>query len=272
MTGGVNAWRTDPRLHCWTRCFEIGLYTRPNVFCIESVTRAFTAGREFMDGLAERALENGYAVTHLMVDGKWHGLAQKRKRYFFVAHNVGLSFPAPNFAPPKTVGEVLEDLDDPGVVNVFKDPLQQELVPKLKQGEQLRRIWEEEKRRREGPEENWERIKAGVKGRPRMFVHRLKEDEPMGTITGDYFIHPTEDRYLGSRELKVLNGYPADYWFEGNPKASGSLIARGVCPPVGEYVSRAARTAIEQSRPVELKTQIVDYQKPPKELQAASSL
>lgn len=269
MTGGADAWRRDPRLQCWRDCFNLAMYARPKVYVCESVTRAFTAGREFMEELASQAKEQGYAVTHLTIDAQWHGLPQRRKRYFFVAHRVGLQFPQPNWAPPKTAAEALAEVDDPGPVSEIKDPLQRELLPKLEPGKPLRVIWEEVKRQREGPEENWERITAGVKGRPRMFLHRIHPDRPIGTITGDYFIHPHEDRFLGMKELRWLNGIPTDYWLEGDPKAHASLIARGVAPPVAEYVARAARNAIEVNAPQEPLVRHVDYMEPPQGLFAA---
>jgi DNA (cytosine-5)-methyltransferase 1 len=266
MRSGGSAWRTDPRLHCWTRCFDAALYARPHIYACESVVRAYTAGREFMVGLQERALEAGYSVTHLLVDATWLGVPQRRKRYFFVMHDRKISWQAPNWSPPKTVGETLADVTHPGPVSPISDPLHLELVKKLEPGKALRPLWEQRMRDTVGPEAVWPRNQYGVAGRPRLFVHRVHGDRPMGTLTGDYFIHPTEDRFLGMNELKVLNGFPEDYAFEGRPGCWASLIARGVCPPVASWLAQNVKNTLLYGVPESGGVYEVDFREPPKHI------
>ena len=265
MRGGRDAWKSDPRLSCWRACFGAFRYTQPDAYACESVTRAFTAGREFMDELAAAAVELGYSVTHLLIDAQYLGVPQRRKRYFFVAHKYEINWVNPNWAPPMTVWEALADVDHPGEVLEIKNESQRNLIPLLKPGEALRPLWEQH-----NPEETWERTSFGVKGRPRMFVHRVEGDKPMGTITGDYFIHPTEHRFMGGRELRRLNGFPLDYRFEGRPQYHASFLARGVCPPVGEWLARNIRAGIERGQPIDQpRVRTVDLSRPPPELKMA---
>jgi site-specific DNA-cytosine methylase len=270
MRGGGNAWRTDPRLSCWHNCFSVFEQVQPDFYVVESVVRAFTAGREFIDGFVQRAAdEYGYSATHVLIDGQNHGIAQIRKRYFLVLHKKDFHPMAPNWGPAKTAREALAEVgDDKGWIETVTDPVQKKMIPALPQGKPLRPIWEQMMRETVGPEESWPRSSSGVKGRPRLFLHRVKPDSPIGTITGAYFIAPDEDRMLGTRELQHLNGFPLDYRFEGHPRGWPSLIARGVSPKVASYladnIARSIRTGKNELANPEMK--IVDYRSPPEEV------
>lgn len=269
MRGGGDAWRRDPRQSCWWNCFDVFKEIQPTIYAVESVTRAFTAGREFVDQFVELAKPMGYSATHVLLDAKWLGVPQTRKRYFLVLHKNEFSLPAPNWGPPKTAAEALTEVDDPGFIGQLTDPVQLEMLPKLKHGQAMRPLWERRMRETVGPEESWPRSANGVKGRPRLFLHRIDPNKPLGTITGDYFVHPNEDRMIGMNELKHFNGYPVDYMFEGHPRYWPSLIARGVSPTVAEYLARALKDSI-LGRPINEPTlTIADIQNPPKELNLA---
>ena len=263
MRGGRDAWKTDPRRSCWVNCFGVLKLAKPDVFCIESVTRAYTAGREFIDDFVRQAHELGYSATHLLIDAKYLGVPQRRKRYFMMFHNKKLSFQTPNWGPPTTVFEALATVSSPGPVLDVKDEVQRKLIPELKPGDALRPLWEDWMRKNVGPEDTWPRTPFGVKGRPRMFVHRVEGDKPMGTITGDYFIHPTEHRFLGANELKVLNGIPEDFKYEGLPQYWGSFIARGVCPPVGSWLASSVKQSLDMDIPESGETHVVNLMEPP---------
>lgn len=265
MRGGGQAWRTDARLSCWHNCFDVFKQLQPEFYVVESVTRAFTAAREFIDGFVEQAAEMGYSTTHLLVDARWLGVAQIRKRYFMIMHKNRLQVSSPNWADPITAAEALAEVPDPGFVSEIKDPVQRKMMLTLPQGTPMRPLWEKNMRETVGPEDTWPRNSSGVAGRPRLFLHRVKADKPIGTITGDYFIHPTEDRMLGMTELAHLNGFPQDYRFEGHPRAWPSLIARGVSPKVAEYLARniahSIRTPIPQR---EVGVNVIDFREPPR--------
>lgn len=266
MRGGGQAWRTDPRLSCWHNCFSVFEQIQPEFYVVESVTRAFTAAREFIDGFVERAGALGYSATHLLVDARWHGIPQIRKRYFMVLHKNQFQLNAPNWAPPMTAAEGLRECPDPGFVSEVRDPIQKQMILTLPQGTPLRPLWEKKMRETVGPEHVWPRNASGVAGRPRLFLHRIREDAPIGTITGDYFIHPHENRMLGMTELMHFNGYPQDYKFENHPRYWPSLIARGVSPKVAEYIAGNIARSIEHRRPKDdVTVEIKDFRQPPAE-------
>jgi hypothetical protein len=163
-----------------------------------------------------------------------------------------------NYGPPTTVWETIGHMTKkPGHVTPVKPADHLRLIRRLPQGEALRHLWEEE-----NPPETHVRASYGVMGRPRMFVHRLYADRPMGAITGDYFIHPFQDRFLGKDELKVLNSFPDDWQFAGKPHGWASEIARGVCPSVAEFIARHAARAIREGGEDRGNTYLVDLRTP----------
>lgn len=253
MRGGGDAWKTDKRLKCWRNCFVAFEAIQPKVFAIESVVRAYTAARSFVGELEEMAHQMGYAVTHLLVDAQNHGMAQKRKRYFFIAHKVKLDFPAPD-EDTLCVYDLLRNVEDPGYIPIWKNPVHEALIPFLPHKFSFRKIWEEYY----SIEGRGTNAQGGVTGRPRIFIHRVHGDGLIGTITGDYFIHPSLDRFMGINELKVLNGFPEKYWLEGNPSSHFSLLSRGVCPPVAEWLARHVARCIDKDEAWEDKQQTID--------------
>lgn len=255
MRGGTNAWKTDPRLKCWKECFVAFEALQPTVFAVESVVRAYTAGEPFIRGLEELVHQMGYSTTHVFVDAKNFGMAQKRKRYFFVAHKVEMDFDRPTYLHP-VVNDILATVTDPGYIPRWKDKSHEALVPFLPSHASFRAMWEE----LYDSSECERNAQGGVVGRPRIFIHRVDGEDLIGTITGDYFVHPTEDRFLGMNELKVLNGFPQDYWLEGPPGGHASLLARGVCPDVAEWLAGRARAAVDRGVPIgEPTSQEVDW-------------
>jgi len=62
-----------------------------------------------------------------------------------------------------------------------------------------------------------------------------------------------------------MAGFPVDYKWEGPPSSIGSQIARGVMPPVAEYVARIIKESIEvKDKPFE-EHMIVDFRKQPEQ-------
>ena len=131
-----------------------------------------------------------------------------------------------------------------------------------KQGESLRTTWE-----RYNPPETWVRggMRGGVKGRPQFMKWRLSTAKICPVIAGGFYIHPTEDRLFGHKELAYLAGFPVDYKFEGPAGSIGSQIARGVMPPVAEYVARIVKESIElKDKPIH-KMMTIDFRKQPEQ-------
>jgi len=73
---------------------------------------------------------------------------------------------------------------------------------------------------------------------------RLWWDRPAITITAyarnpasGRFVHPEQDRGLSVREAALLQGYPADYWFDGTLDQRFRQIGNAVPPPFAAYLA-----------------------------------
>ena len=265
---GASAWKNDPRIECWRNSFNLLKELRPSAIAIESVPRVYSknGGYPMIMELTKEAHKLGYQTTHFLIDGQFTGLNHSRKRFFFIATKYNLNPFKLNFAPSPTTGEVLKSFkeehgDDAG--HIFKmTESEKPYLKHCKQGESLRTTWE-----RFNPPETWVRggMRGGVKGRPQFMKWRLSTAKVCPVIAGGFYIHPTEDRLFGHKELAYLAGFPHDYKWEGPVGSIGSQIARGVMPPVAEYVARIVKESIvNKDKPVE-QHMTVDFRKQPEQ-------
>jgi DNA (cytosine-5)-methyltransferase 1 len=252
-------WRTDPRIFCARKHFGLLEELRPSFWAWESVPRAFSAGRELVDEFTERAVKMDYSVTYLLHNAMYLGLAQNRPRFFFVAHRYKFDVPRVSFAP-LNCGELLRKMNYIGEIDLHFPEHLARLIPSLRPGKQLRECWEEA-----NPAEGREKNHLGqIKGRPSFAEgYRLDPDKPSNTIAGFRLVHPSEDRLLTTREMAALCGFPADYEFVGTPTAIRALIARGVCPPVGEWLAGMVAEGVRKKKPTSGIVRLVDFRQPP---------
>lgn len=240
--GHADNWRRDPRTDCIRDAVDVAVRVRPRTFALESVTRLYTHASELVHEQVAKLLAVGYGVTHLLINAGWHGAPQTRRRYFLLGHLEPLAFERLNYAPPDTVDEVLGTVEDPGWIPPAR-PEVSRLAARLQPGEGLRGLWE-----RENPPETHVRGPNGVVGRPRMMEGRMRGDRPAGVFFGDFYWHPREARRLGLNEAKALCGFPADYQF-ARPAAAFSEMARGVMPPVADWLARQVKRSLEGDYP-----------------------
>lgn len=263
---GKDKWKTDDRVNCTVRHFELLEKLQPTVWATESVTQAYSKGQEFLRGLEARALALGYNVYYVLHDTKWHGVAQSRKRFFMVCSKVAIGWPAPNWAPPMTVPECLKEVTptrldwtvkiEPLVAKWLKDTYFE-----MPAGEKVRDYWE-----RFVPKDQWQYAEDGhVIGRPSFGHRRLPIDKPADAFVGYALIHPTEPRFITVNEGAALCGFPPDYEIVANaPGAAFSLIARGVCPPIGSWLAGIVAEAIKKGTKLERPTVAhVELREPP---------
>jgi site-specific DNA-cytosine methylase len=180
----------------------------------------------------ETCLRYSYQVTYLVINTKHLGIPQDRKRVFIVAHRVKLQT---NFAwkvEGPTLGEVLDEVLDFEEVNL--NQLQTDLLPRLKQGEKMRKIFQET-------------YGDNVKGKPSLFRKRLDRDKlcPVIQTHADYF-HPTEHRLINPSEAAALCGYPLDYVFVGGQSDRFQQVGAAVLPCAGEFMARVAKLSLEK--------------------------
>lgn len=257
-------WRTDPRVDCTRRHFDLLRKLRPKVWVWESVDQTFKDGRELIDELASEAISLGYAVTLFVFDGKYLGLPQRRKRFFFIAHRVKLNLEPPDWSTT-TCDQALRGINDIGDPYPATEALTRRLgwlLPHCEPGSDLRKTFDRyHEQNNLTPSVN---AQGHVAGRPGFLVRRCKAGDVAPTVLHE-LVHPTEHRFLTLREIAALCGYPPDFQL-APPASSMNEFSRAVMPPVAEYLARQVARAIEDDEPVTRpSTMVVDYRRPPGE-------
>lgn len=265
MKNGADNWRTDPRLSCWTRTFDL-IRLKPKMMVIESVPSMASAKKAlpFILDLAREARRRGYCSTLMHHDGGLFGLPHHRKRFFFIVHKTKLTWPKVTKRKVPTVGEVVGQVTDPG----YATPMAKDHV-KVYHALKIGKVRDGNG----GFYPKYERFKTawcrifnepatgpcGRKGRP-LFMHtRLHTHRPMNAFVGNYYFHPTSPRHLGVNEMKALCGYPVTYKIAARPGKTATLLAQAVLPPVGEWVGKMAKMTFElDAKPNQLTVQDVD--------------
>jgi site-specific DNA-cytosine methylase len=273
LTGGKDNWQTDPNTGFTRQHFSMLAKHDPKIWVTESVPQAATHGRAMLQDMAEQARVAGYAATLCFIDVKFLGMAQQRRRVFFVLHRIEVDFVPPD-KQPRPLGDLLSEFEpyggrSPGYV--FESKLQS-LFPQIPEGGTLRQVWE-----REGKPGRW---------RPRFVDHRLYWDRPSGTVFGyvpPAFIHPKLDRYLGVNELSMLCGFPDDFQWRADwklPKKHLEMtddqlaeavaqreahntilqIAKTVTPPAADWLAENLANSVAANRPIEKPYfRVIDY-------------
>ena len=248
-------WRDDARVDCTRVCFGLLEALQPKIWVWESVPRALTAGREFVDELARRALDLDYSVTYLLHDARWCGAPQKRQRFMFVAHRIELDVDWPIEGTQTAADEVLRKMNNVGEADVTLPDALMRLLPLTTDKKSLRDVWDEL-----NPDPVVS-ARGTRTGRPSFGYRRCGRGVPARTVAGYAIVHPTEDRLLTTKEEAALCGFPPDYEFVGS--GVSSQIARGVCPPVGEWLARGAARSLAAGKPTSGKLEIVDLRESP---------
>lgn len=254
------SWKSDLRVSCTREHFGLLEALRPKVWMWESVTAAATRGRDLVDELSSRALELGYSVTEVFHDAKDLGTPQTRKRWFMVAHRIEVDFPESALLPEVSAVEALSRVRPvgPPAYDSGSNSSFDEHLPMVKPGQRLRDYQE----RHLVPRGGWEVKPNGhFKGRVGFGHVRLKDSGPATATVGYSMVHPTEHRFLSVNEVQALAGFPQSYRFPGAARGADQLdlIARGVCPPVGEWFARRVAEAVARDAAVEEpKVSVVD--------------
>lgn len=228
-------WKEDPRVACVRRTFGLLKELKPKVLAIESVRPFFTKGREMVDELAQEANRQDYQATVLYVNASNHGVAQHRPRLFLIFSKYQLPWEVPK-TPQVRVGDVLSKKFR-SHTPIRLGPQYDEVVKHTRQGERVANVFNRLNKRKVALAKK-KKVKVVV-GRPSFQLQRLPWDGYCSVLTGDCRkIHPKENRMITVEEAAALSGFPKDYQFSGSVSNQTSEIAKGVMPPVGEYLAK----------------------------------
>lgn len=238
-------WRTDARVDCCRRCFDLVDPVQPLVFSWECVARAAQAA-DFQRDRVRFCWERGYDVHALLFDGADAGLASRRRRFFFVASRVALEFEAPSVGA-RTPRQVWEGLDPGPVVPLGKN--EQRVIEAMPPGRgQLSKSFTS----LIAKVENGYRPGQKMAGRPSFMHRRLAWDEPSFTVAGgQHLYHPEEPRSLTVAEQAALLGYPRGYEFVGRPTAQYAQIGKAVTPPAAKWLADNVMRGLVRGEPTD---------------------
>lgn len=245
------SWKTDPRVSCTRRHFSLLAALSPKVWAWESVTQAPDKGKELVDELSDEAITNGYSVTQLFHDAKYMGTPQTRKRWFLVAHRVEIDLSLSHLLPEMDAVKVLSKIKPKGppAYDSGGNASFDEHLPSIPPGTRLR-AWQEANL---VPKGGWVVKSNGhFKGRVGFGHVRLKSRGPASATVGYSMVHPIDHRFMSLNEVQAVAGFPQSYQFTGSTNGAKDLdyIARGVCPPVGEWLARRVAQAVRDDVPV----------------------
>lgn len=233
---------------------------RPRAWVTESVSNIVTRGRKVLDDLTRRILDLGYHATWLIHDAQWLGVPQRRKRFFLIATDYAFDVDESKIIWRQiTASEALDGIEDPGVE--YLDGLKTyDFLEQVPPGGKLRETFE-----KLVPEEKRRRNKHGhVIWRPPFAYRRLHPDKP-SLVVFNAIVHHREHRFLSTKELGVLCGYPEDYGFPNiQNKSIHNVIGQGVCPPVAEWLGKELLRCQQRDQQLLMPSmQVIDISKPP---------
>lgn len=244
----TGTWKVDERINCTLKHFSILEELQPKVWVWESVERAWSVGREFVEDLVDRAVDLGYSVDLVLFDGQFVGGAHRRRRFFFVATKVDVDWVGPGLVQPPTVQQVLDTVDDPGHGVALRSDLHAAWHA-TEFNQNLAEAWANIN----PPEDReYRETKSGkkfVKGRPSFRYRKMDPEDVAPTMVGDSLVHPHEPRIVTFREAKAFCGFPLDFELESQATGAYDLLTRGVMPPVGEWFGRRVNEALDRNQP-----------------------
>ena len=256
MTRGGNNWRTDECVDCTRNLFELIDKIRPNIWIWESVTRAYTLGRELIDDFTQRAFDMGYSVTYFLTNNALHGLPQQRKRFHMVVHNVKINFDQPT-GPITTVKEALKGFKNPGRWKPKMAEGHREVLPGTPEGAAVRPVWD---MAHKNPEKYKRKGRVYTRGAPPMLMHKVDSNKPCSTITSMLMqVHWNKNRFFTPWEVAHLCGYPLDWQWSVPPAKIYQEAAQAVTPVTGDYLGKMFAKALKKNRRTKGVLNIVDY-------------
>lgn len=251
--GNTMSWVDDPRPQHWVNCLGLLDRLEPTVFACESVRGIYKNGRSFLHPFILAARKKGYRATHVLCNGRDHGVPQNRPRYFLVLSRVDVAWQPTGLKKDVTIADVWRKGFKTNTVSdkkAYADRYISRCVP----GHDLRRTFnalhKNPQKRTQVVAVQQGRTMEVVRGRPPFAVKRLRGMDALAhVVTGSrHLIHPVEHRYLSVEEQAALCCYPRGYEFKGTINQKYAQIAKAVMPPVAEYLARMVAAAIRAGK------------------------
>lgn len=186
----------------------------------------------------------GYSVTWGVLEAADYGVPQFRQRAILIGSHWESSpaLPAPTYGGEnqpnfRTLREAISAIKELGAIQPLSQK-KRDVYAQIPAGGNWRNLPEHVQRETMGAAFNAEGGKSG-------WWRRLAWDEPSPTILGmpDHsstaLVHPDKLRCLSVRECAVIQGFPLDTEFAGNPRSQYQQIGNAVPVQLGEAIGRS---------------------------------
>lgn len=197
----------DPRNRLFLQFVRLLGAWQPRAFVMENVA-SMAAGKNrivFAEVIAAlRAANPGYRISARIMDAQWFRVPQARPRLIFVGVRIDLGIPPRHPAAearPITVRGAWADMPGPGFYPPITGTRLPLIVPAMRPGEKGSRAL-----RRAGRYPSWHGISRLAWDRPALTLVKT-----FNTAGASGYIHPSEDRYAGVRELTRIQSFPDEY-------------------------------------------------------------
>ncbi len=193
--------------------------------------------RPFKELICGEFRKAGYNISYKIFKTEKYGVPQKRRRIIFLAtkKNIDLSFPEESKKITK-VGDFLKKIKNlknlKNIEIIKNEPNVLARIKLIPQGGYYEDLPEKFKTKkvREG--------KLVTVKRYGSYYRRLSNSEPAPTITNNYIIHPTKNRYLTNREKAILHTFPFNFAFYGRTGDVSQQIANAVPPKLAQKIAK----------------------------------
>lgn len=182
------------------------------------------------------------------------GVAQNRKRFILVGSREGpaVQLPQPALSQTKTLGQVLDEVDDQDPVHATFPQLWGKYLKDVPPGGCWRDLPVETQKlvMRGAFDDLSDPRTRGKKGGRTGFLRRLSRDKPAPTLVDSpttkaaCLCHPNGERPLSIKEYAALQGFPSDWDFSGSLTARYRLIGQATPVPLAQAVARAIKDTI----------------------------
>ena len=230
------------------------IYYKPGYVVIENVPGIQRRGPESgLDEFCSKLKKNGYKIDADVINAKYYGVPQSRKRFILIASRVKESIGLPKPEKESTLAEFIGTHNGfPALKSGHKDDrnfmdtvseLSEKNLKRLKRTPKnggTRKAWKDD------PELQLEAYR-GKDDSFRDVYGRLRWDKPSSTITTRFngisngrFAHPEENRGLSLREGATLQTFDKDYVFDcDSSKTTCRLIGNAVPPQLAYRIAKS---------------------------------
>ena len=218
--------RTDDLFFEYARLVD-GL--QPKVFVAENVSGLIKGtAKGYFKIILARLKECGYNVRAKVLDAKWLGVPQSRKRVIFVGVRNDID-KAPAFPVPLCYYLSLRD-----AIAQCGEPVEAESdIARYAIGKE------------------WRKLVPGQKSAKYLNLKRTSMDKPCPTVTqtgnnrgAACVLHPLECRRFSIGELKRICGFPNDFVLTGTYSQQWERLGRAVPPPMMAAIATAIRNKV----------------------------